>query len=222
MESKRRLTEPFYFAGNATGVLLIHGFTGSPSEMRFLGERLADVGWTILGICLSGHGSTLEDLEKTSWEDWVRDAEAGVAQLRQSCDRVVGVGFSMGGLISLHIASKGMLEGMITMNAPMSLQDWGARFPVACSESINQAIRQVSQEIYQITIPALLMQSKQDKTVNPCSVLQIQERLTKTQPEVLFFEKSGHVLPLGPEREEVAVRVQGFIRKTSLTQIVEV
>jgi carboxylesterase len=249
MESKKRLTNPFYFAGNSTGVILIHGFTGSPSEMRFLGERIAAEGWTVLGVRLSGHGSTPEDLSKTRWEDWVRDAENGVNELRQTCERIIGIGFSMGGLITLHMASKGMLEGLITINAPMILQDWGARLarfykpfleyvnkpkshlqeqskvslgqerftyervPVACLESVNQAIRQVSQEIHQITIPTLLMQSTQDKTVNPISVIRIQASMTKTKPEVVHFVKSGHVLPLGPEREEVAVRAAGFIRK---------
>lgn len=219
MEGKKRHSEPFYFAGNATGVLLIHGFSGSPSEMRFLGERLATEGWTVLGVLLSGHGSTPEELAKTGWDDWVGDAEKGVDLLRQTCNRVVGVGLSMGGLLTLHVASKGMLDGVITMNTPMLLQDWGARLErftskrvqVACSESINQAIRQVSQEIHQITIPALLMQSKQDKTVDPISLHRIEERLTKTQPEVLSFKKSGHVLPLGPERDEVAARVAEFI-----------
>jgi carboxylesterase len=226
VESKRRLTDPFYYVGNSMGVLLIHGFTGSPSEMRFLGERLAGEGWTVLGVCLSGHGSTPEELANTSWEDWVRDAENGVKQLRQSCNRVVGIGLSMGGLIALHMASQGMLDGMITMNAPILLQDWGARLvsqaqerfaydrvPLACIESVNQAIKQVSQEIEKITQPALLMQSRLDKTVNPESVIHIKERMTRTSPEVIIFEKSGHILPLGLEREEVAVRAAGFIRK---------
>lgn len=226
MESKRRLTDPFYYVGNSMGVLLIHGFTGSPSEMRFLGERLAGEGWTVLGVCLSGHGSTPEELANTSWEDWVRDAENGVKQLRQSCNRVVGIGLSMGGLIALHMASQGMLDGMISMNAPILLQDWGARLvsqaqerfaydrvPLACIESVNQAIKQVSQEIEKITQPALLMQSRLDKTVNPESVIHIKERMTRTSPEVIILEKSGHILPLGLEREEVAVRAAGFIRK---------
>lgn len=220
MKSKRRLTEPFHFVGNATGVLLVHGLSGSSSEMRFLGESLANQGWTVLGVLLSGHDSTPEELAKTSWDDWLGDAEKGLDLLRQTCDRVVGVGFSMGGLITLHMASKGMFEGVISMNAPMFLQDWGAgieyltsyRVPVPCIESMNQAIRKVSQEIHQITIPVLLMQSKQDKTVNPISVHRIEEYLTKAQPQVLYFEKSGHVLPLGPEREEVAVHVAEFIK----------
>ena len=213
MESKRRHLEPFYYAGNATGILLIHGLPGSPSEMRFLGERLAAEGWTVLGIRLSGHGSTREELKKASWQDWVQDAEKGVNQLRLTCKQVIGVGLSMGGLIALHLASKGILDGLITMNAPLIEADWGERLDVTCVESLNKAIRQVSQEIHQIEVPTLLLQSTQDKIVDPINVHRIQEHLTRTLPEVVFFEKSGHILSLGPEREEVAVSLIGFIHR---------
>lgn len=210
MESKRRLTEPFYFKGTATGILLIHGLNGSPSEMRFLGERLASEGWTVLGIRLSGHGSTREDLEESNWLDWIQDAEKGVNQLRRTCKQVIGVGLSMGGLIALHLASKGIIDGLITMNAPNEpIRD---RDSAPCIESLNHGILQVSRETHQIEIPTLLMQSKQDKTVNPTDVLRIKEQLTRTQAEVIFFEKSGHVLPLGQEREKVASSVMMFIR----------
>ena len=69
VKPQRRLVEPFYFPGNRVGCLLIHGFSGSPSEMRFMGERLAKAGWTVSGILLSGHGTTPEQMAKTTWED---------------------------------------------------------------------------------------------------------------------------------------------------------
>ena len=50
-----KTAEPFYFPGNSTGCLLIHGFTGTPKEMRPLGDFLADKGYSVLGIRLSGH-----------------------------------------------------------------------------------------------------------------------------------------------------------------------
>lgn len=251
MEGKSRGVDPFFYSGNSTGLLLVHGFTGSPSEMRFLGERLATEGWTVLGVRLSGHGSTPEELSKTRWEDWAKDAEEGVKQLRRTCDRVIGIGLSMGGLIVLHLAAQGLLDGMIEMNAPMVLQNWGARLahlykpfiqyvnkpkshghespranleapverfmydrvPVVCLDSLNRAIRQVRREVGKIQVPALLMQSEKDKTVDPISVIKIQERMKLVQPEVLHFKKSGHILTLGPEREEVAVRAAQFIRR---------
>jgi len=128
MEPQRRLVEPFCFPGNRVGCLLIHGFSGSPSEMRWLGERLAKLGWTVHGIRLSGHGTTPEEMAKTCWEDWAKDAEAGVIELRKTCDTVIGIGLSMGGLLTLHLATLGMIDGIIAMNAPMVLADRRTRY----------------------------------------------------------------------------------------------
>ena len=73
--------------------------------MRLIGERLAQNGLTVLGILLAGHGLTQEQRPKTSWEDWAKEAEAGVKALRKSCDTVIGIGLSMGGLLVLHLAT---------------------------------------------------------------------------------------------------------------------
>ena len=247
MEPQRRLVEPFYFQGNRVGCLLIHGFSGSPSEMRWMGERLAKFGWTVLGIRLSGHGTTPEEMARTRWEDWVKDAETGVTKLRESCDTVIGVGLSMGGLLALHLATCGCLEGLISMNAPMVLADRRTRYvwfirpfktfvekskkrhsrsvsqlkmehfvykriPVDALMSLNRAMRQVRRSLPEIKCPTLLMQSIRDFTVNPISVEIIKKKLLLT-PEVLYWQNSGHILTLGSEREEVALRVHEFLRR---------
>lgn len=128
MNPSQRLVEPFYFSGNSIGLLLIHGFTGSPSEVRFLGERLAEQGFTVSGIRLSGHGTTVEELADKRWQDWVKDAENGSAELRRTCTHVVAIGLSMGGLLALELAARGLVDGAVAMNAPMVLVDWRTRF----------------------------------------------------------------------------------------------
>ncbi|MHB8073621.1 alpha/beta hydrolase [Desulfosporosinus fructosivorans] len=248
MELQKRLVEPFHFSGNHVGCLLIHGFSGSPSEMRLLGERLAKLGWTVHGIRLSGHGTTPEEMAKTRWEDWTKDAVAGVAELRKTCDTVIGVGLSMGGLLALHLATLGLLDGIVTLNAPMVLADRRTRYaklirlfitfigkpkshrvaaapesiperfvyeriPVDGLVSLNRGIRQVRSKLSSITCPALLMQSRKDFTVNPESVQIIQEQIKHVNPIVHYWEKSGHILTLGREREEVALKVHEFLQK---------
>ncbi|MDI6812785.1 MAG: alpha/beta fold hydrolase [Desulfitobacteriaceae bacterium] len=128
MNLSPRLAEPFYFSGNSTGLLLIHGFTGSPSEVRFLGERLAEQGFTVSGIRLAGHGTTVEELANKRWQDWIEGAENGSAELRRTCTKVVAIGLSMGGLLSLELAARGLVDGAVAMNAPMVLVDWRTRF----------------------------------------------------------------------------------------------
>src|SRR4051812_26008702 len=74
--------EAFFLPGGPTGVLLTHGFTSSPAEVRPLGIYLAEQGYTVYGPLLAGHGTAPEDLRTTTWQQWVASAEAGLAELR--------------------------------------------------------------------------------------------------------------------------------------------
>ncbi|MBI1854527.1 MAG: carboxylesterase, partial [Chloroflexi bacterium] len=59
--------EPFFLPGSKTGCLLIHGFTGAPKEMRWMGEYLADKGYSVLGVRLAGHATRPEDMIRSNW-----------------------------------------------------------------------------------------------------------------------------------------------------------
>ncbi|MDQ6694243.1 MAG: alpha/beta fold hydrolase, partial [Chloroflexota bacterium] len=83
--------------------LLIHGFSGSPAEMRWLGTYLAAQGVRVEGVRLAGHGTQPEDLSYLTWHDWVHSAVEGLDRLSQPGRKVVVVGFSMGGLIALQL-----------------------------------------------------------------------------------------------------------------------
>ena len=88
------------------GVLLVHGFTGTPFEMRFLGEALAARGLTVLGPALQGHCGSTEDLARTRWPDWYDTVERGLDALKARCDRVAVCGLSLGGLLTLELARR--------------------------------------------------------------------------------------------------------------------
>lgn len=97
---------PFSLEGGSTGVLLIHGFSGAPGEMRGLGDYLAAQGYAVECPLLAGHGSTQEHLATTTWRDWMASAQDGLARLRERCTTVMIVGFSMGGAIALRLSSR--------------------------------------------------------------------------------------------------------------------
>ena len=88
------------------GVVLVHGFTGTPYEMRFLGEQLADAGFRVHGLRLPGHGTRVRDLDATTWRDWADAVEDAFDALALSCRRVAVVGQSLGGLLALHLAGR--------------------------------------------------------------------------------------------------------------------
>jgi carboxylesterase len=115
---------PFFFEGGSVGCLLIHGGTGSPPEMRPMGEYLAGRGLTICGVRLAGHGTKPEDLVGVTWRDMVASAEDGLEQLQERCQWVFLVGLSVGGLLTLHLAAHHAITGAVVMSAPAHIKTW--------------------------------------------------------------------------------------------------
>lgn len=99
-------TADFYFRGGPSGCLLIHGFSGTPYEMRPLGESLRDRGWTVRGVRLPGHATHGSELFHARWRDWYAAALAGLEDLARECDEVAAVGLSMGSLLALRLAAE--------------------------------------------------------------------------------------------------------------------
>jgi len=96
----------FAMEGGPVGCLLLHGFTGSPPEMRLLGDFLHQRGISVSAPLLAGHGTTPKDLNHTRWQDWFSSAEEGLLSLRARCDLVFVAGLSMGTLLAIHLAAK--------------------------------------------------------------------------------------------------------------------
>ncbi|MDQ1427795.1 MAG: carboxylesterase [Acidimicrobiaceae bacterium] len=117
--------EPFSAAGGPHGALVLHGFTGSPHSMRGLARALADAGFAVELPLLPGHGTTVEDMATTGWDDWSGAAEAAYDKLAANCDRVVVVGLSMGGTLTAWLATRhreiagiAVINGLIEPAAP--------------------------------------------------------------------------------------------------------
>jgi carboxylesterase len=117
--------DPFDYPGNSTGVLLIHGFTGSPSEMRPMGQYLAAKGYTVVGPLLPGHGTTWQDLARRKWQEWTEAVEQAYQQLRGRCRQVFVCGGSMGGLLTLHLGERHPeIAGIVPMAPALFTMDW--------------------------------------------------------------------------------------------------
>ena len=115
--------EPFFFPGEKTGCLLVHGFTGTPKEMRWLGEFLAHKGYSVLGVRLTGHATRVQDMKRSRWQDWLACVEDGYHLLSGISDRIFVIGLSLGGVLSLTFASGRhnpipTLTGIVVMSSP--------------------------------------------------------------------------------------------------------
>ncbi|MGI8994022.1 MAG: alpha/beta hydrolase [Nocardioidaceae bacterium] len=110
--------EPFSAAGGRTGVLLVHGFTGSPASMIPWGRSLAEEGFSVEVPRLPGHGTSWQELNRTRWTDWYTEASAGLDRLKSLCDEVFVCGLSMGGCLTLRLAQERPddIAGLVLVN----------------------------------------------------------------------------------------------------------
>jgi len=109
--------EPWSAEGGSNGVLVLHGFTGNPQSMRPLAEALAVAGFTVDLPLLPGHGTSIEDMLPTRWDDWSGAAEAHFQALAARCDHVLVAGLSMGGALTCWLAERHRhLPGIVLVN----------------------------------------------------------------------------------------------------------
>lgn len=128
------LVSPFEHpgVGGKPGCLLLHGFGCSPHTMRGLGEALSDAGYPCYAPLLPGHGESIAEFNEVSYFDWLEAAEMSHAYLKDRYQKVVVVGFSMGGSLGLHLASKLPVEALVVLATPVFLDHWVERvYPVA-------------------------------------------------------------------------------------------
>src|SRR5271166_524372 len=98
-------TNEFFLPGAGVSALLIHGLTGTPFEMRYLGERLAARGIRVRGVKLAGHAGTPEELGEAGYDNWYESVVNGLEELRQYGEPNVVVGLSMGAVLAARLAA---------------------------------------------------------------------------------------------------------------------
>ncbi|WP_324783767.1 alpha/beta hydrolase [Streptomyces sp. H51] len=110
--------EPYRHEGGEVGVLLCHGFTGSPQSMRPWAEYLAARGLTVSLPLLPGHGTRWEDMQLTGWQDWYAEVDRELRGLLERCSEVFLAGLSMGGTLALRLAAKhgDAVRGLVLVN----------------------------------------------------------------------------------------------------------
>jgi carboxylesterase len=126
-------------------VLVVHGFTGCPQSMRGLAQAFAAAGFAVELPLLPGHGTTIDDMQATTWTDWSGCAEVVYNELASRCEKVVVAGLSMGGTLAVWLAAHHPeIAGVVAVNAAID--------PPA--ESFRQMMRQLLAEGH-ATMPAV-------------------------------------------------------------------
>lgn len=120
----------FILPGNRTGVLLIHGLTGTPNEMRIVGRGLNRAGFTVYAMQLAGHCGDEADLNQTTWQDWYKSVEKAAFKLKEQVDHVFVAGLSMGALLSLKLAAEHpeFVKGVGVYGVTFNYDGWSMPF----------------------------------------------------------------------------------------------
>ncbi|QHC21606.1 alpha/beta hydrolase [Streptomyces sp. GS7] len=120
--------EPFRRDGGEVGVLVCHGFTGSPQSVRPWAEYLADQGLSVTVPLLPGHGTRWQDMQLTTWQDWYAEVDRELRALTERCSRVFVCGLSMGGALALRLAAKhgDAVSGVAVVNPGNKVHDAAA------------------------------------------------------------------------------------------------
>jgi carboxylesterase len=109
--------EPLSVPGGPVGVLVVHGFTGSPQSLRGLAEAFVAAGHTVEMPLLPGHGTSLDEMLTTGWDDWSGAVDAVYQDLAGRCDQVAVAGLSMGGTLTLWLAARHPeIAGVVLVN----------------------------------------------------------------------------------------------------------
>lgn len=234
--------EPFYFEGNSVGILVSHGFTGSTQSMRPLGEAYAAAGYTVCGPRLKGHGTHHEDMEQTTYQDWLASVEEGFQWLKERCDKIFVTGLSMGGTLTLYMAEKHPeIRGIVLINAAIDipamepvLQLEGTRFldaigsdikkpgvtelayektPVQSIKEILPFMKTVKEDLPKVFCPALIFVSDEDHVVPPDNSQTIYNLISSETKEIHHMKESYHVATLDNDQQMIIDKTLEFIKE---------
>lgn len=190
--------EPFFFEGGRTGVLVLHGFTGTTQSMRYLGEAFAKAGFTVFGPRLTGHGISPEAMEKSTQAEWLEDVEAGLATLKKECDRVFVVGLSMGGTLTLYLAQNHPESaGIIPINAAIYQPVFIEMYKILTRKG-TRFIEGIGSDIKADNVSELAYAKTPVKSMGEILSLMssVREELNKiTVPALIFSSTVDHVVP---------------------------
>ncbi|WP_260294794.1 alpha/beta fold hydrolase [Sedimenticola hydrogenitrophicus] len=127
-ETATRSAEPFLILPeqpNRLGIVLVHGFLASPSEVKQFADKLGHLGYAVIGPRLKGHGTSPWDLRERGWKEWLASVQRACHIMRQHCEDICLIGFSTGGALSLLQAAEQPdgLAGVVAISAPIKFRN---------------------------------------------------------------------------------------------------
>lgn len=227
-----------YFKGNQIGILLIHGFTATTVEVRWLADYLHNKGLTICAPLLPGHGTTPHDLNKKKYTDWLDCVEEAYFSLRKSCNTIIVGGESMGAVLSLYLAEKFSEIKALLLYSPAikvsslkyakflrfykpiiqksnydDILPWQGYtvYPLFAANEFLLLQKLVIQKLSQVKQPILIFHGAYDRTIDLDNRDVIYSSVNSSIKVKQIMSDSGHVMLLDKEFNLIAEQTLDFI-----------
>jgi carboxylesterase len=207
-----------------TGVVVVHGFTGNCVATRPLGQRLAAEGYAVEVVLLPGHGTSHRDLARTRYADWFGAVQRAAEHLATACSSVVLVGHSMGGTISLDLASRrtDLVDGVAVIN-PAILDREGVLAKIA--PLLQYLVPFVPRDVADMPTNDIARPGAEERSYATVSSRAAQSFLAElpriraqlldlVQPLLVAYSATDHTVP--PENSEELLDLVGSDRITRL------
>lgn len=246
---------PFDLAGAGEGAeagraaaLCLHGLSGTPYEVRPLGEALAGRGIRAVGPLLPGHGETPQVLRGTPYTAWTQAVLAAWRRLRVEHERVHVVGLSLGGLLGLWLAAQeGDADALVVVGTPLRLRSPAVRLVPAAKRLVPYARKRTGSDIRdpearqrhpslplmplasvhellrlqgrvrgglpRVRAPILVAHGRLDATAHPDDARAIAAAVASPERQLLWLDRSGHVVPVDRDGPALAEAVGEFLAR---------
>jgi len=225
--------------GNNIGVLLIHGFTATTAEVRFLTDHFIKQDCTVMAPLLPGHGTEPSDLNKQKFIDWINCVEKSLKILQSKYESVIVGGESMGGVLGLYLAENypdiaalllystallvgnlkyaGLLKFATSSIEKHKLDDglpWQGYtvYPLWAADQFYRLTRKVKNNISKVKVPTIVFQGKYDKTIDKKNIHFIYDGIQSKIKEMVVMKNSDHVMLLDKEIDIIKYKTQIFLR----------
>jgi len=239
--------ESFYLDGNDIGIVLSHGFIGTPQSVRDVAEALNRKGFSVVAPRLKGHGTHQEEMETCTHADWYHSYSNACRFLKKRGKRIFLMGQSMGGTLTLKFAAAHQdIEGIITINAALTLpsleylqNDPAPRFipegapdikkegvheityeeaPVASIRELQKLMKEVPSMLHRIRVPALCIKSSVDHVVPPENTSFIYQSISSAYKKTVTLANSYHVATMDHDARRIVEEAAGFIEEVMRRQ----
>lgn len=220
------------------GCLLIHGFTGSPKELEPLADYLQHNGFAVFTPILKGHCTNRDELKKCNWQEWVESAESVLKEMNDQFSQIFIIGFSMGGLIAAHLASRYQVERLVLLSPAMFVPNYKQiwldlrdgfrtkqeltnrfkgylsklkRTPISTIWQFRQLVKHLRNDLPHVHVPTLIIHGDRDDVVHPRSAKFIYDTISSDEKLLHFLPKSKHIVCHDEEAEDLKKLVLSFL-----------